>query len=86
MTGETLTKEQESILKFELKHNLATRPKETEIIVTAESLWEQLNQLISLNGRKSKTLLGLLLPTYLTSMTNNLKLTPNVSKYLKNYD
>ena len=86
MTGETLTKEQESILRFGLKHNLATRPKETEIIAIAESIWKQLNQLISLNGRKSKTLLGILLPTYLTSMTNNLKLTPNVSKYLKNYD
>ena len=44
LKGETLTKEQESILRFGLKHNLATRPKETEIIATAESIWEQLNQ------------------------------------------
>ena len=44
ITGETLTKEQESILRFALKHNLATRPKETEIIATAESIWKQLNQ------------------------------------------
>ena len=40
LTGETLTKEQESILGFGLKPNLATRPKETEIIATAESIWE----------------------------------------------
>ena len=44
LTGETLTKEQESILRFGRKHNIATRPKETEIIATAESIWEQLNQ------------------------------------------
>ena len=43
LTGQTLTKERESILRFGLKHNLATRPKETVIIATAESNWEQLN-------------------------------------------
>ena len=41
LTGETLTKE-ESILRFGLKHNLATRPNETQVIATAESIWDQL--------------------------------------------
>ena len=43
-TGDTLTQEEESILRFGLKHNLATRPNETQIIATAESIWDQLRR------------------------------------------
>ena len=41
---DTLTHEEESILRFGLKHNLATRPNESQIIATAESIWEQLQR------------------------------------------
>ena len=44
LTGDTLTQEEESILRFGLKHNLATRPNESQIIATAESIWEQLQR------------------------------------------
>jgi hypothetical protein len=44
LTGDTITKEEESILRFGLKHGLATRPKESDIIATAESIWEQLDR------------------------------------------
>ena len=44
LTGDTITKEEESILQFGLKHGLATRPKESDIIATAESIWEQLDR------------------------------------------
>ena len=48
LTGETLTKEEESILRFGLKHNLATRPNETQVIATAESIWDRLCNHIAL--------------------------------------
>jgi hypothetical protein len=44
LTGDTITKEEESILRFGLKHGLATRPKESDIIATTESIWEQLDR------------------------------------------
>ena len=44
LTGDKITSEQESILRFGLKHGLATRPKESDIMVTAESIWDQLKQ------------------------------------------
>ena len=44
LTGDTLTQEEESILRFGLKHNLANRPNETQIIATAESIWDQLRR------------------------------------------
>ena len=44
LTGETITNEEESILRFGLKHGLATRPKETDVIATAESIWHQLKK------------------------------------------
>ena len=48
LTGETLTKE--SILRFGLKHNLATRPNEAQVIATAESIWVFSDQLCSHNA------------------------------------
>ena len=44
ITGDTITKEEESILRFGLKHGLATRPKETDVIAAAESIWHQLKK------------------------------------------
>ena len=44
LTGDTITSEQDSILQFGLKHNLATRPKESDITATAESIWDQLKR------------------------------------------
>ena len=45
LAGLTLTAEETEILMLGLKHVLATRPKETEIIVIVESIWEQLERL-----------------------------------------
>ena len=44
LTGDTLTQKEESILRFGLKHNLATRPNESQMIASAESIWEQLQR------------------------------------------
>ena len=44
----SLTQEEESILRFGLNHNLATKPNETQIIATAESIWDQLRRQNSL--------------------------------------
>ena len=40
----TITREEESILRFGLKHGLATQPKESDIIAIAELIWDQLDQ------------------------------------------
>ena len=45
LTGLTLTAEKTEVLMLGLKHGLATRPKETEIIVIIESIWDQLERL-----------------------------------------
>ena len=45
LAGLTLTVEETEVLMFGLKHGLATRPKETEIVVIVESIWEQLERL-----------------------------------------
>ena len=37
-----MTPEQESVLRFGLKHGLATRPNESDVIASAESIWDQL--------------------------------------------
>ena len=44
LSGDQLTNEELSILRFGLKHNLARRPNETDIIATAESIWDQLTK------------------------------------------
>jgi hypothetical protein len=44
LAREDLTAEEEHVLRFGLKHGLATRPKESNIIASAESIWEQLNR------------------------------------------
>ena len=44
LTGNILTKEQKSIPRFGLKHNLAKRPKETKIIATTESICQPLTR------------------------------------------
>ena len=44
LTGETITNEEESILRYGLKHGLATRPKETDVTAAAESIWQQLKK------------------------------------------
>ena len=38
LTGDTITTEHESNLRFGLKHGLATRPKESDVIAPAESI------------------------------------------------
>ena len=40
--GHTLTPEQESVLRFGLKHSLATKPNNSDVIASAESIWDQL--------------------------------------------
>ena len=45
LSGLTLTAEETEVLMLILKQGLATRPKETEIIVIVESLWDQLERL-----------------------------------------
>ena len=42
LTGLTLTAEETEVLMLGLKHGLAIRPKETEIIAIVESIWDQL--------------------------------------------
>ena len=42
LSGETLTPPQQAILKYGLKYSLATRPKESDMIVFAENIFEQL--------------------------------------------
>ena len=44
LKDDTITREEESILQFGLKYGLATRPKESDIIATAELIWDQLDQ------------------------------------------
>jgi hypothetical protein len=44
LTRENLTAEEEHVLRFGIKHGLATRPKESDIIASAESIWEQLKR------------------------------------------
>ena len=44
LTRDVLTNEKESILRFGLKHGLATRPKESDVIASAESIWLQLKR------------------------------------------
>ena len=44
ITGDHLTPEEEHVLRFGLKHGLATRLKESDVIVSAESVWDQLKQ------------------------------------------
>ena len=45
LAGLTLTAEETEVLMLGLKHGLATRHKENEIIVIVESIWEQLERL-----------------------------------------
>jgi hypothetical protein len=42
LSGDTLALEQESVLRFGLKHGLATSPNESDVIASAESIWDQL--------------------------------------------
>ena len=44
LTGDIITSEEESVLRFGLKHGLATRPNESEVIASVESIWDQLNK------------------------------------------
>jgi hypothetical protein len=44
LARQDLTAEEERVLRFGLKHGLATRPKESNKIGSAESIWEQLNR------------------------------------------
>ena len=44
LSGDNLTHEEETILRFGLKHGLATRPNESQIIATPESIWHQLKR------------------------------------------
>ena len=42
--GTNITNEEEGLLRFGLKHGLATRPKETDVIAAAEPIWHQLKK------------------------------------------
>ena len=44
LTGDTLTPEEERVLSFGLKHGLATRLNESDVVASAESIWDQLQR------------------------------------------
>ena len=44
LTGDAIATKHESIFWFGLKHGLATRPKESDVIAAAESIWDQLER------------------------------------------
>ena len=44
LTGKTLSDTGIEILKYDLKHGIATRPSEEEMIVIAENTWDQIGQ------------------------------------------
>ena len=45
LTGRQLTDEEIEILKVGLKHGIASRPRESEMIVIAEDIWDQIQRL-----------------------------------------
>ena len=45
LTGRQLTDEEIEILKVGLKHGIASRPRESEMIVMAEDIWDQIQRL-----------------------------------------
>ena len=44
LTGKTLSDTEIEILKYGLKHGIATRPSEEEMIVKTENIWDQIEQ------------------------------------------
>ena len=42
-SGENLTNEEEATLKYGLKHGVANRPNENDIMASAEAFWQQIN-------------------------------------------
>ena len=44
LTGKTLSDTEIKILKYGLKHDIATRSSEVEMIVIAKSIWKQIEQ------------------------------------------
>ena len=44
LTGKTLSDTEIEILKYGLKHGIATRPSEVEMIVITENIWDQIEQ------------------------------------------
>lgn len=44
LTGELLTPEEERVLNYGLNHGLATRLTESDVVASAESIWDQLNR------------------------------------------
>ena len=44
LTGDTLTPEEERVLSFGLKHGLATSLNESDVVASAESIWDQLQR------------------------------------------
>ena len=44
LTGKMLSATEIEILKYGLKHGIATRPSEVEMIVLAENIWDQIEQ------------------------------------------
>jgi hypothetical protein len=51
LTGELLTPEEERVLNYGLNHGLATRLTESDVVASAESIWDQLNRENVLNTR-----------------------------------
>ena len=44
LTGELLTPEEERVLNYGLNHGLVTRLTESDVVASAESIWNQLNR------------------------------------------
>ena len=44
LTGKTLSYTETEILKYGLKHGIATRPSEEEVIVIAANIWDLIEQ------------------------------------------
>ena len=56
LSGRPLSDSEVEVLKLGLKHGIALRPREDDMIVIAESIWEQINrQVICQEDRISKT-------------------------------
>ena len=88
LSGDALTPEQESAIRFGLKHGLATHPNESDVIASAESIWEQLrNQNLLpdsfIKQQKIKASIKTLACNFLDFDDQNLKRSPAKIRYSK---
>ena len=88
LTNTQLTNAQYSALQYGLKHGITTKPKDSDLIAPAESIWEQIESHSWLqNGfntaERAKNSLHASYLTFLTSTTNAFEQTTKRSNKLK---